>query len=742
MTGLSLDTVLPLVSVSATNEEKIAGLLALAAASPPLLNPDDPKALLQVHATLDYAYLRRLLKARGSSKKSTTDNGNGNENDDDAHSYMHQVALTVLAALATHPEIASSSPVRESLLLVVQSAGTPVSATERSDAIDVLARLVQHRLPDVAAGILASAPPLAAAWAIATPQQKEMLHVIIVASVEACGARLPTLTPLLVRLRQSVSPSDKAAVADTATIRLMSHILDAVPAVVFIDDKTEEDDPLDLAPLITHPLRARGAPLDLHRRSLRLAAAAIPHYSSLLTRPASTWIVVAGAAAVDLAMQLDALDAACAIPRDLDALAAACVVLETQVSALAAGRVPLDNGPGGSEPGADALLTAWQRHAGVVLGAAGAWLAGFADLAVATDLTRNETPQDHRPEWLCPAVQAVARVVCQLLCEGDDDGDDTNDGQGSSDDDEDVLSPEAAKRSTGGRGVARTSSSARARPGRVARAVFPLVLALATTRPSSPSATETQEGQDVVAVPAMPWAAACLARLAASPSGRLDAAAQSQVAAALAHALHHVAAVPGWDTITHLSAALLTALLTTTDGDSSAASADRLARDVAGVAAAYTVAAPAAIAALAPAAAQTPQGREAATAAATVLAYACMALRVVVSAPVHATMTATADRDAATAVLGGVADFAEAAWASGLVGGAQEGDDDDLGNVLHLALDPTAEMVQRVPSVRALWRSVTDMRTRRSMLVSSSPSEAAVPEAFAREAQVLGLGPR
>ncbi|KAI9164585.1 hypothetical protein H9P43_008444 [Blastocladiella emersonii ATCC 22665] len=505
---LTLDTVLPLVAADATNEEKIAGLLAL----PQVLDAREAGDVRRLHAALDFRYIRRLLKAKKGEDQAA----------------LQSVALNVLSVLAGDHEVALSAELGSCLLLAVQLlAGSP-DATVRADALDVVQRMAGHGDRDTAVALLAAPGLLVDAFLLMPDDRRDAFRSFLVALSDHAGARvhpvLGLLNQLRSRLESTANPDGRAhqlALLDTLTA-LLEHLESAsgsprqrrpaTPAAgkddaMEVDSDDESDDEaddesapsLDLKTLLPLLLRTRGAPVLLTRRALRLAAAWLAVWRGAAAAcDATTWTVLANAAAVDLQLALDALDPM-SVPggdsQEAASIAAACWVIERLVDALVRDHVSL----------AGPALLAWRRHTGDLVLALAAYLEPFA----------SEIGAGNRKDPFDALVVALARLTCQLVCEADDDAE----------------TPDAVL------------------------AVLPLLVYLATD-PHAPAA-------------AAPWAAACLARVSADETVAADLRARharSKVAARLA-APQVWAVQPGppprvdWDTATHLASTLLNGLL-------------------------------------------------------------------------------------------------------------------------------------------------------------------------------------
>ncbi|KAJ3375986.1 hypothetical protein GGF31_000052 [Allomyces arbusculus] len=379
---VTLDQILPLLGPAASNEEKIAGLFAL----PNVVGPNDIESLRRVFAALDFEYLRKLLRAKGT---------------DDSHIY-HEVALNVLVAFAADETLAGTEQFRKCIKTIVKLLATPSSPQVLQDSVDLLRRLVLH--PVLAKLIVsgASGKVLGQVYVAnrGTESLRTSLQALIDVAVLQASVSLTDVAPLITDLAAFLATprEDTDLLSD---LDLLSSLLSYLAP----PSSPSSTALVDLQPLLTSLLRTKGASPHLTHRALSLASswfAAEPAHGACVRDP-SAWTILATAAAIDIQVHLDQLDALAPIPiPDSDvatALGTSCHVLEPLVDAIARELVTL--------PPRD--LAAWRRTCGDLVTAIGAFLAQIA-------VRMPQEPELH----VTVGLLAVVRVACMLLAESDE----------------------------------------------------------------------------------------------------------------------------------------------------------------------------------------------------------------------------------------------------------------------------------------------------------------------------------
>ncbi|KAJ3349438.1 hypothetical protein GGF32_005636 [Allomyces javanicus] len=382
---VTLDQILPLLGPAASNEEKIAGLFAL----PNVVGPNDTESLRRVFAALDFEYLRKLLRAKGT---------------DDSHVY-HEVALNVLVAFAADETLAATDQFRKCIKTIVKLLATPSSPQVLQDSVDLLRRLVLH--PVLAKLVVTGANGKVLSQVYVSNHESEPLRTSLQALIDVAvlQANIPLadVTPLITDLAAFLTtPRDDDRQTDLLPdldllSSLLSYLAPPPPST-----PTPTTALVDLQPLLTSLLRTKGAS---PHRALALASswlAAEPMHGACVRDP-SSWTVLATAAAIDIQVHLDALDPLALTPiPDSDtatALGTSCHVVESLVDAIAREIVHL--------PPRD--LASWRRTCGDLVTAIGAFLAQIA----------VRMPQE--PELrVTVGLLAVVRVACMLLAESDE----------------------------------------------------------------------------------------------------------------------------------------------------------------------------------------------------------------------------------------------------------------------------------------------------------------------------------
>ncbi|KNE59381.1 hypothetical protein AMAG_03667 [Allomyces macrogynus ATCC 38327] len=387
---VTLDQILPLLGPTASNEEKIAGLFAL----PNVVGPNDTEALRRVFTALDFEYLRKLLRAKGT---------------DDCHVY-HEVALNVLVAFAADETLAGTDQFRKCIKTIIKLLATPSSPQVLQDSVDLLRRLVLH--PVLAKLIVKGANGKVLGQVYAANHDSELLRTSLQALIDVAvlqaSVPLADVVPLLTDLAAFLtSPRGDDRRTDLLPdLDLLSSLLSYLdPPSSSISTLAPTTALVDLQPLLTSLLRTKGASPHLTHCTLTLASswlAAEPTHGACVRDP-SAWTVLATSAAIDIQVHLDTLDALAPVPipdsTAATALGTSCHVVETLVDAIAREIITL--------PPRD--LASWRRTCGDLVTALGAFLAQIA--------VRMPQEPDLR---VTVGLLAVVRVACMLLAESDE----------------------------------------------------------------------------------------------------------------------------------------------------------------------------------------------------------------------------------------------------------------------------------------------------------------------------------